>query len=177
MSVKSFKTSGVGVDLAPQGLVLINTTSFSGVASFSLPANTFNATYKSYRLVWYISNSIDSTIVNMRFRASGSDDTAANYYGNKISMTFTGTTVTGLNTNGATSFPIGEYETLEFTNIMDINNIFIATRANLFGNAYGAGKWQSYGFQHASSVSYDSATIFPASGNITGSVSVYGYNK
>ena len=50
MSVKSFKTSGIKVDLAPQGLVLLNTTSFSAVSSQSIN-DVFSATYTNYKIV------------------------------------------------------------------------------------------------------------------------------
>jgi hypothetical protein len=77
MSVKSFKTSGVGVDLAPQGLVLINTTSFSAVASFSLAANTFSATYDNYRIVFNKLTSPGNAFIYLRLRAAGTDNTSA----------------------------------------------------------------------------------------------------
>ena len=34
-----------------QGMTLINTTSFSGVASQALPANTFTSTYRNYKII------------------------------------------------------------------------------------------------------------------------------
>ena len=60
------------------GMVLLNTTSFSGVASVSLPANTFTSTYDNYRLVITLTSTV-TTDLRWRGRTSGSDNTVSSY--------------------------------------------------------------------------------------------------
>jgi hypothetical protein len=61
------------------GLVKINTTSFSAVSSVSLPAATFTSTYTNYRIIFNVTSVSTSSSVQLRLRASGTDDTSANY--------------------------------------------------------------------------------------------------
>jgi hypothetical protein len=63
---------------AATGLVLLNTTSFSGVTSVSLPADTFTSTYENYRII-YKFTPVNSDVVFARLRAAGVDATAAQY--------------------------------------------------------------------------------------------------
>jgi hypothetical protein len=54
----------------------------------------------------------------------------------------------------------------------------VPTRIQTFNNwSLNNATWQSHMGFHNQSTSYTGFTIFPASGTITGTVSVYGYNK
>lgn len=60
-------------------LVLINTTTFSGVTSVSID-NIFSSTYNNYKvLASFESFSGTDNVFNMRLRTSGSDNTTSNY--------------------------------------------------------------------------------------------------
>ena len=103
MSVKSFKTSGVGVDLAPKGLVLINTTSFSGVASQVIPT-VFSATYDFYKIFLNVVGSSAGNL-DLRMRNGVTDETANSYHSQLVSGN--NTTVAGARSQ-LTRFQIGQ---------------------------------------------------------------------
>ena len=62
-----------------QGLTLISTTSFSGVSSLSLPANTFSSSYTNYRLIINQSSASGNTGLKLRLRSASTDDSGGNY--------------------------------------------------------------------------------------------------
>ena len=178
MSVKSFKTSGVGVDLAPQGLVLINTTSFSGVTSISLPAATFSATYDNYKLYFSGVIATGASAVLGRLRVGGADNSTANSYVRQVvvaddtSLTSARQTTTNWDLGGWNTTLVNALE-------VDLINPFSATPT---GMLYRTLRSSSSAYFHTGcgthnqSVSYDAFTLSCAN-NMTGSVSVYGYNK
>ena len=69
-------TNWLQVGSSNQGLTLISTTSFSGVTSISLPANTFSSTYNAYRIICNFVPSVGDTTISARVRASGTDNTS-----------------------------------------------------------------------------------------------------
>ena len=179
MSVKSFKTSGVGVDLAPKGLVLINTTSFSGVTTQSVN-NVFTSTYDNYRIIIRITGASAAGSTFFRLRASGSDK-ATNYnYQTGLSEN---TSVTAVRNNAQTLVPIRLYATDYSLNVFDVSgpnlneptvgNIQIAARIS------GAGGFlENIAFAQTENYQADGFTFgATSSSSFTGSVSVYGYNK
>jgi hypothetical protein len=176
------------VSVAPttsQGLTLINTTSFSAVASVSLPANTFSSTYDNYKIiVSNITSSVGSSQdFSMRLRKAGTDNTSAIYYRQFLTSTNT-TVIAGKNTAATTMF-IGEIISTGFQ-AFDINifNPQIATSKTAFtwnatgattttvANLFGAGTHDLN-----SSADFDSVTIACSSGNMTGTIYAYAYNK
>jgi hypothetical protein len=178
MSVKSFKTSGVGVDLAPQGLVLINTTSFSGVSSIAFPNDSFSATYENYKILW---KGVGSTTVECRFRlrVAGVDNSTASSY-NIQRSTVSDTTFSGAR-SAATNGWLGTISsTAPNAFSADIFNPFLAVPtafiSHNFRNVSNAGLEQYYS-QHNQSTSYDSINIIASTGTFTGEMSLYGYNK
>jgi hypothetical protein len=60
------------------GLIHINTTTFSNVASQSIN-DVFSATYKNYLLMIEVDN-LSTATLRLRLRASGTDATTANYF-------------------------------------------------------------------------------------------------
>jgi len=61
----------------PMGLVHLNTTSFSGVATQSIN-NVFSAQYDNYKILIDVSKSTTS-FLQLRWRAAGTDNTTTNY--------------------------------------------------------------------------------------------------
>ena len=185
-----FTSTGVAiffptVAASAQGLTLLSTTSFSGVASISLPADTFTTTYDHYEVLLSVSNATSNeTNLLMRLRAAGSDNTTANY-GNFIDRY-------GLN---AVSYPQSAATTTTFAVVGTISNLnrsgftfkimspklSQATSIHSQGISPTSGSY-SGAFSHngnaifATTTSFDSATFY-TSENITGTYSVYGYNK
>ena len=70
------------------GMVLLNTTSFSGVASQSIN-DVFSATYTNYRICWEGVGTTSQNDLNLRARVSGSDNSSSNYYWAKSGWTYT----------------------------------------------------------------------------------------
>jgi hypothetical protein len=185
MSVKSFKTSGVGVDLAPQGLVLINTTSFSGVSSQSIN-DVFSATYQNYRIILNFATSATDSAISFRLRVSGTDNSSNNYYWSTHYNSSTTETVSGNKSTGLTN----RWDFSDGANVdggsnvsVDMFNPFLSKRTAFTGmNTYIASADNiNYTVVRAGATSvntsYTGFTLLPISGNFTGTVSVYGYNK
>jgi hypothetical protein len=173
------------VSVAPttsQGLTLINTTSFSGVASQSF--NTvFNATYENYKLV--ITNLIGSTSaqnLTFRLRKSGTDNSSNIYW---RQYTRGAGPTAELNRVQSTSFSLlNIVDTGTNMTVLDIALPFVATsKTSMTGITMGNPTndliiWNNaYSHDLAASADFDGFTLITASGTMSGSVSVYGYNK
>lgn len=170
---------------AASGLNLISSASFSGVSSFSLPTNTFTATYTNYQVFINLDSSASSETFSMRVRASGTDNSSANYawvqYGQNEN-----TGAFNLDSGGslATSFRLPAISGT-FTSQMQITIMAPAdTNFNTGFNATGfyydsATNFQGTAANGALSVTtaYDAATFIVGSGTVTGSYSVYGMGK
>lgn len=185
-----FTSAGVAIFFptvasSAQGLTLLNTTSFSGVASISLATNTFSATYDNYRIIINHDSSTAAIGANMRLRAAGTDNTSANYtYANLLgsqAAAFVGAS----NGTGAldTSWGLVPISgTYSSTTVMDVFLPFSSSyQTNYVATTFYFDTLANYrtGLSAgASSVttSYDSLTFY-VGGTMTGSYSVYGYNK
>jgi hypothetical protein len=167
-------TLGVYSPATPMG-VHLSTVAFSGVSALSIN-NCFSATYRHYKiLIDY--DLVSSTFAFIRLRASGSDDTAANYAYN----------LSGQNTdnrhtvNGAASFfAVSDTSSsgycplwIELMNPFETANTFITT-SQWLDNAQTitAGAKQT-------TTSYDGFSFISNSGNFEskGKIQVYGYNQ
>ena len=168
------------------GMVLLNTTSFSGVSSFSLATNTFSSTYDNYRIVLNNDTSVGAVGFNMRMRAAGTDNTSANYAWSTSLASQAGAFVG--NTSGAsaleTSFGLvvssGTYSSSQVIDIlMPFSNSYNTNFSSLAFYFDSLSNFRTGISCGATSVttSYDSVTIFVASGTMSGVYSVYGYNK
>jgi len=160
------------------GMVLLNTTSFSGVASQSIN-DVFSATYDSYRIIVHQAGTLAGQL-RFRYRVSGADNSATNYrqqiVGGDGASAFAGrdTGLTfhlpGRTMNGVTTL-----------SIFDVVNPFSSTlRAQQFGtyndSTSGNIAVVTIASQLDVTTSYTGFTILAETGNITGKVSTYGYN-
>ena len=182
MSVKSATAFGLSSGLEP-GLVLLNTTSFSGVASQSIN-DVFSTTYTNYRIVLDISDLTSDTSVFLKLRVSGTDNSLS-YYNAYMGIT---SLEGGFNfcqnnvTNGIylTTGDSGTDNIYSYTG--DILNPFLAKNTLMDGvssasTSTGVPASVSGSGVHFVATSYTGFTIVAASGNITGTLSLYGYNK
>jgi hypothetical protein len=159
------------------GLVLLNTTSFSGVASQSIN-DVFSTTYDNYKFIF--NGTISSGLaINFRYRVAGADNSTANSYINQA-LYIDGTTPTGSRVTSDKAV-LGDFATtFKNTITCEIFDPFLTvpTRIQSFNNwSYNNSTWQSWFGFHNQSTSYTGFSIFVASGTLTGTVSVYGYNK
>jgi hypothetical protein len=175
------KTSNTDLDVewgtVSSGLILINTTSFSAVASQSVN-DVFSSTYDNYRIVCEFSSSTDQEVF-FRLRASGSDLTSNVYrigqlnIGVGISGTFgsvNNTLTTQLTiVNNGNSFSSGF-----------VADIIAPNKAQAkFYNGQSTGRlgyWVISQIQQATA--YTGYTIScTAATTLSGTISTYGYSK
>ena len=172
------KTSGTDLDVewgaAGGGMSLINTTSFSAVASVSVPNGTFSSTYTNYKIVTNIQSATGQVELLFRMRASGTDASGANYHSQLISGN--GATVTGERVGSATSGTFGQITNQECGIVSYFYKPFVAVRTTMSGqnvNQVDDVRFRVLGAMHSLATSYDAFTL-TCSQNITGTISVYG---
>jgi hypothetical protein len=165
---------------AKTGLVLLNTTSFSAVASQSIN-DVFNANFDNYRIVLEATTSVNATI-DMRMRVGGADNSSANYWNNRTLGS--GSTPQSFGATSAdTSFlRVGEFESGINSGSYDIFSPFKTQLTSIVGiNQYRYVTFYQHSVmktgQMTVTTSYTGFTLLPNAGTITGTVSVYGYNK
>jgi hypothetical protein len=159
------------------GLELINTTSFSAVSSVSLPASTFTATYKHYKVIFNLDDNNNGMTLTCRMRASGSDDATSVYQ----QMT-TGSSRTGASNNqqsNASSWQIGTFQQFAHSFILDVSQPQLATRTYINGHytieTSGDFIGRNLHLLNGASTQFDSMSFIASTGNLTGSVSVFGF--
>jgi hypothetical protein len=164
------------------GMVLLNTTSFSGVASQSIN-DVFSSTYTNYAVKFSnFSFSTTDILLNFRFRVAGADNTTSNY-----SFQFLrglGSTLVTSGSVNATAFTRLTYASTATSSPLDLEIVgpFATERTYYTNSSFQPAAVSNNavefitGFFNATT-SFTGFTIYPDSGNITGTVSVYGYNK
>lgn len=167
-------STSTGLKWVNPGLTLITTSSFSGVSSQSLPTSTFTSTYTNYRLVCNIATSTSANLF-LRLRASGTDNSNTNY-GFQSSLFVTSTTYTRNSNISAIQLTANNSQG-NYTFSLDI----LEPQVNGYTWVYGAGYIFLSNFLATGSLEAnyqaDSATFYPNTGNISGSINVFGYNK
>ena len=164
------------------GLVLLNTTSFSAVASQSIN-DVFSSSFDNYVII--LSDLLSSTgtpDLLMRMRVSSADNSSAQYSINYIARSDTAL-VSGQTLN-ATSWNLGTLGTADRSYFeFKMSNPFKAQTTNMItqnvtrSSNSTAQVASVAGLAHAVSTSYTGFTIYPSANNFSGVVSVYGVNK
>jgi len=176
MSVKSATAFGLSSGLEP-GMVLLNTTSFSAVSSQSVN-DVFSATYENYMVVLNVLSSASDNIIRLRLRASGTDASGSDYTSQAL-VVFS-TTVSGSRITSASSLDIFRQDTSwnGATSFIHKPNLATATQFNT-SNAWSleGARIGLYTGSHSLTNAYTGFTLIPATGNITGTVRVYGINN
>jgi hypothetical protein len=163
--------------LGASALTLINTTTFSAVASQSVN-DVFSATYDNYKIILNCSHSSGGIVTNLRYRVSGADNSTSNYQSTIIGMPNDGNpffTSIGLN---QTSSSVGTYYTANNAAEINVFGPFLADRTyQLTTQTFTTGstiatRWIGAGF--SATTSFTGFSLIPVSGTITGTVRVYG---
>lgn len=174
---------GVAPAAVTPGLVQIGTAiSFSAVASQSVN-DVFSATYSNYLIVWNDLTISSTGWMNMRMRVSGADETSANYRYQELSGSGTG--VAAARATGQTAWGNINYaqdtnhnpNTLTIFNPFDTSPTSISSIQAPVSNGNIEVFAKSFGLN--TNTSYTGFSFYPASvgPTLTGSVSVYGFNK
>ena len=184
--IVQYYDGSVWATLAPQpaptsGLVFVTGATFTAAAGFSLPNDTFTATYDNYKLIVDVTAISATALFTMRLRASGSDNTVANYNtmffgGNSAGAAFSegGNDLTAFNVLGcSTTFPIAAID-------VDVISPFLARHTDLAGSIIGSTATvfasMGGGATFRGTTSFDSLSLIVAGGaTITGNYRVYGY--
>lgn len=162
-------------------LTLISSTSFSGTSAHNVN-DVFSTTYQNYLIQLNMDPTSVTGYQQMRLRVSGTDNTTSNYYWSGLYSLSNAATPTGEAGSAQSSFTYGYMETTGTGSwIFNIASPFeskATTYAATSGRTNGS---QSVLYYNAAafnaSTSFTGFTLFPASGNITGKVRVYGYNN
>ena len=163
------------------GLTLVTSNTFSGATSISLN-NVFSATYQNYFIATrFTSSGSTDQMVQMRLRVGGTDATTAEY----VHDGFRGYPSSVVYFGGSLSrFELHNISSVNANNASHVFQLLgpaIADRTGIhsMGNGYTS---VTYGTNtvhmsgsHAPATAYDGLTIFVTTGNIAGTIKVYGY--
>ena len=163
-------------------LSLISATTFSASSAHNVN-DVFSSTYDNYLIVLNLDSVSADDYLNLRVRVSGSDLTSGNYNWSFMANGSGGSAFDGGASGSATSYRIS-YMAAAGTGgsmIININNPYLSKQTNLnVSSVSNFSATSTYQLKSGGSVgnttSYTGFTIFPASGNITGKVAVYGYS-
>ena len=168
------------------GLVYITGASFTTATSVSLPNSTFTSTYRNYRILFSLTALTADADITVRMRASGTDDSGANYFtmfgGSSSAATF----VTAVG-NTATSFNFAESDSV-YSGVykfgMDILQPQITQNTVLQGTLsyYAKASANVAGLSGAAwllnTTQYDSLSVISSvASSMTGVYRVYGYSE
>jgi hypothetical protein len=166
---------GVGSD---SGLIHIETRTVTAAALESFN-NVFTSTYDNYKVVGHLTTSVSGQSFSLRFRVGGSDNTASSYQRQRAafaSTSFTGTAVTNL-----TLARVGTIEDTKTDFVMEIYTPNLALNTGLTSLLKVHSSTSIFSefnaCAHSSTTVFDGFSVFPDTGNFTGTMSIYGYAK
>jgi hypothetical protein len=164
------------------GLNLITTQSFSASSSVVVN-NCFTSTYTNYKIILNYNSSANAQ-TRFRLRVGGTSDSANSYSANSV---FINNTTVVNEHNGALTYFVFNFcdatsTPTAFTNLEvgspneSKETAFYTTGEMSKGGATNSAPFIGAGIFEVTTV-FDGFEIFPGSGNITGTVQVYGYGK
>jgi len=165
------------------GMVLLNTTSFSGVTAQAVN-NVFSATYENYKIVLnFAPSSTANRAITLRFRVGGVSESGASYSNQSIGLT-TGNAASNIANAGVTSITLlanGYYSGVNYYGTFDIDSPFAAKFSGVTGQSRGETGTNGISLNVVgflgNTTSYDGFEILNSAANFSGSISTYGYNK
>lgn len=161
------------------GLVLLNTTSFSGVSSAALPTNTFTSSYTNYKIKVTGLFGSTSNDITLRLRKAGVDNSTASSY---VRTGFFASTSTLGNSTGTSSdwyaTTLNSSSTVASFLEIDLFLPFVSNTTGFIVQTFRAGGDSTnigYG-RHTVVDSFDSLNMIISTGTFSGTYSVYGFN-
>lgn len=161
--------------VAPTGLTLLTTTSFSGAGVVDV-TSVFTSTYQNYQ----VQLNIDAPSVSLApylQLLSGATPAATNYSRAGIRTYSNAATIESERANLATTLSIGLTDTTSATTITIFNpqlaraTLFAWSHAGQFSTSHLADTGNG---RHSTSTAYDGLRIGASTGNMTGTVRIYG---
>lgn len=162
------------------GLQFITSQDFSAVSSVSVN-NCFTSTYDVYKLFVNLSaQSATATNVSIRMRTAGSDNSSSNYYfnGTEVATSSATTVGTSRSIGTGTRFIAGSYVANPGGYDITFIGPFLTQKTMLLSHSVAVGDTDMMTRTLAGlmtvTTSYESFTLYPDSGTISGSLRVYG---
>jgi hypothetical protein len=155
----------------------VTSQSFTTASSVSVN-NCFTSTYRNYRILINITAASATDTRLLRLRAAGSDNTSANYYWGGVQQAgVNDATIYNIRSAGlATSHRLA-YSASNCLIALDVFSPQESVVTSFSSQGVGAtgDVWTEWvGGRSSVTTSYDGFTLFPNSGTITGTLSVYG---
>jgi hypothetical protein len=174
----SIANTGGSASISSTGAV-----SFTSASAISLNG-CFTSTYDNYRVIFTLSSVSANNGMNFRLRASGSDASSTDYYAGGTINRANSATVSSQNIGAGTTFELGPSGTAHPSNrcIIDFLNPFSSLYTGVHISTAGFDSGTShYGRyvagNYIATTSFDGFTFYPTTGNITGTIRVYGYRN
>jgi hypothetical protein len=167
---------------ASGGMTLVKKASFSAVASTTTTFDgVFTSTYDTYVIVGEkINSSAGSPNLLFQFRVGASTQSTSDYYGAYFGYNYLNS-LTSAGTNGGSSFVMCQASTGgESTGFsVTTNKVVSSNTTQIFGTAMEASRAAPLGLgcKYNTAISADGFILSLSSGNITGTVAVYGLAK
>jgi hypothetical protein len=188
MAIKTFTdlttlpASDINTYLANSGLVYVTQTNFTNSTAV-LVDGCFTSSFTNYRILVNFTSASTNNSILFRMRSGGTTNISSNYtWGGFIS--YSGSAILASSNSGgtATSWVITELDTANFPNTpsaIELMSPETTFRTAIFANGFTPVSPQSY-YRHIGGImsvttSYDGFAIVPSAGNVTGTVTVYGY--
>ena len=166
--------AGSGVSVSASGKV-----TFTAATSVSVNG-CFSSTYDNYLIVMRGIGSVASENYRGRLRLSGTDASGSNYVFQLLAAN--GATVSGARPAAQT---YAEFSYTGATTLRDGCHVYVYGAAlaqptafrSVTMSALNDAAIADYACTHSLSTAYDGITLFPSSGNITGSLTIYGLSQ
>ena len=157
------------------GWTKVTSSAFSAQTAVSVD-NCFTSTFKNYRVVINYTSSASNSLY-MRMRVSSTDNSTAVYNAAWRYQNLGSSANAAVNATGLTYFYLGD------TVSGAVGHFYTFDIADPQVSAYtmfrGAATWNTYwidsGGYFSGNTVFDGLTIYPTSGNITGTIAIYGY--
>ena len=170
-------------DSLQPGLVHLHTETFSAVSSVSVD-DVFTSDYQNYRVVVFLASMSASTVVLMKFRNAGSDLSASGYLSNNRGLSDGGTLAShnfaGATTGMSLGFTSSAHNFASFIDVFDPAGtqrpVIIGETQGQLSGASGFASWRIGGKYNAAATA-DGMSLIISSGNMTGSLRIYGYRN
>jgi hypothetical protein len=152
---------------------------FTGASTVSING-AFTSAYQNYKVIF---NAYGSSAQNafMKFRDSSGDVSTA-YYGGGWYVSISGTSGTsGIRSNGTEMYFQQVWTDSNQRNMLnfELQRSPSGTQGSVMGSAWdnGNGFHYTFGYHRNGMTNLSGLTFYPASGNLTGTIRIYGYNN
>jgi hypothetical protein len=160
------------------GLVFIKKQSGTAVSSIDID-NCFSNKYTQYRVIIDVISSVANISVNAQYRSGGTTTTSGYSYQYMIGSTTV--TIAARGTSQSSAIYIGGTKSTDMSEVVltEIRNPFqtqYTTAISYFAQESNGGiNSDVFSNSTSATTSFDGIRILPSSGNITGTVYIYGY--